>query len=300
MGLAMVEILEKLGVNIDISSPPIMPPNLINWIGRVYDVSPREASLGLIEGMDIWTSGKGFAPLDLASIESWMFDVPRGNHLVIAERRLSFENKNLPTRDGRTLILWELDDVASFVGHAIIDGRLTLVNEKTEMIDKESTDEIFTGSGPFTLKSGNDFKNIEDAGLEVSSSKPILLEAQLHNVRGKLSGPEIIDVENWVLNCNGLFVIKEVSVLEKSLFLNKEQAIVIDFPNFAELLSERRPHSEGMGDLLHWYRFEEESQIVETYNVLVPAYKGIDALGRTWIFDSVSNNIHTHQNTKAS
>ena len=95
-------------------------------------------------------------------------------------------------------------------------------------------------------------------------------------------------------------MIKEVSVLEKSLFLNKEQAIVIDCPKFAELLSERRPHSEGMGDLLHWYRFEEESQIVETYNVLVPAYKGIDGLGRTWIFDSVSNNIHTHQKTKAS
>ena len=46
MGLGMVEILEKLGVNIDISSPPIMPPNLINWIGRVYDVSPRAARLG--------------------------------------------------------------------------------------------------------------------------------------------------------------------------------------------------------------------------------------------------------------
>ena len=63
-------------------------------------------------------------------------------------------------------------------------------------------------------------------------------------------------------------------------------------PDFTDLLSERRSHSDGMGDLLRWWYFDGESANVETYNVLVPAHKGIDAFGADWIFDGVSSKLH--------
>ena len=50
---------------------------MITWLGRVYDVSPEQHNLGLSEGMELWTTGQGFAPLDIAGVESWLFDAPR-------------------------------------------------------------------------------------------------------------------------------------------------------------------------------------------------------------------------------
>ena len=87
-------------------------------------------------------------------------------------------------------------------------------------------------------------------------------------------------------------MLHEFELLDRSPMLNHEKLDIELEPDFTDLLSERRSHSEGMGDLLHWWTFESESANVETYDVLVPAHKGIDAMGSTWILDGVSNKLH--------
>ena len=291
MGLELVAVLRRLGVQVDSNSPPITAPGVIMWIGRIYDVSPNLYKLGVKDGMEVWTSGKGFAPLDITSVETWLFDVPRGDHLLIAERKLSFEVSNSPSRDGRTLKIWELNDLAAFIGHAVLDGRIEILEEIDED-DAITENEIFSGEGPFVLKPKNDYSELESLGLEISLAKPILIPANLHKVTGILRGPSEEEISRWVLNCGGIYILDELELLEYPPMLHHENLEIQEDPDFSELLSERRSHSDGMGDLLRWWYFDGDTAQCETYNVLVPAHKGIDATGAMWIFDGVSSKLH--------
>lgn len=294
MGLDLVAVLRRLGVSIDSGSPPITEPGVITWIGRVYDVSPEQYNLGIREGMELWTTGHGFAPLDRAGVESWLFDAPRGSHLVIAERRVNFELNDLPSRAGRLLKLWQLDDFAAFIGHAVIDGRLSIIEEEPENLEEDETD-MFAGSGPFVLKPTSDFSSLEPRGLDISMAKPVLLPAKLHKVRGLLKGPEVEEIDRWVLNCGGLHILESVEILVRPPMLNQEILEIVENPDFSEALSQRRPHSEGMGDLLHWWKFDRESEKIETFDVLIPAHKGQDVSGNYWILDGVSSTLHLNR-----
>ena len=294
MGLDLVAVLRRLGVSIDSGSPPITEPGVITWIGRVYDVSPEQYNLGIREGMELWTTGHGFAPLDRAGVESWLFDAPRGSHLVIAERRVNFELNDLPSRTGRLLKLWQLDDFAAFIGHAVIDGRLSIIEEELENLEEDETD-MFAGSGPFVLKPTNDFSSLESRGLDISMAKPVLLPAKLHKVRGLLKGPEVEEIDRWVLNCGGLHILESVEILVRPPMLNQEVLEIVENPDFSEALSQRRPHSEGMGDLLHWWKFDKESEKIETFDVLIPAHKGQDVSGNYWILEGVSSTLHLNR-----
>ncbi len=294
MGLDLVAVLRRLGVSIDSGSPPITEPGVITWIGRVYDVSPEQYNLGIREGMELWTTGHGFAPLDRAGVESWLFDAPRGSHLVIAERRVNFELNDLPSRTGRLLNLWQLDDFAAFIGHAVIDGRLSIIEEEPENLEEDETD-MFAGSGPFVLKPTSDFSSLEPRGLDIAMAKPVLLPAKLHKVRGLLKGPEVEEIDRWVLNCGGLHILESVEILVRPPMLNQEILEIVENPDFSEALSQRRPHSEGMGDLLHWWKFDKESEKIETFDVLIPAHKGQDVSGNYWILEGVSSTLHLNR-----
>ena len=294
MGLDLVAVLRRLGVSIDAGSAPVTEPGVITWLGRVYDVSPEQHKLGLSEGMELWTTGQGFAPLDRAGVESWLFDAPRGSHLVIAERKVNFHLNDLPSRTGRLLKLWQLDDFAAFIGHAVIDGRLSIIEEELDILEEDEID-IFAGPGPFVLKPMNDFSLLESRGFDISMAKPVLVPARLHKVRGLLKGPEIKEIESWVLNCGGFHILEFVELLVRPPMLNQEILNIVENPNFSEILSQRRPHSEGMGDLLHWWKFDSESQKIDTFDVLIPSHKGQDIDGTFWIFDGVSSTLHLNR-----
>ncbi len=291
MGLDLVAVMKRLGVSLDTDSAPITPPGIISWLGRLYDVSPQHSKLGISEGMEVWTSGQGFAPLDIVGIETWLFDAPRGDHLIIAERKMAFNIEDAPSREDRTVTLWTQNDLAAFIGHAVIDGRLVIIDEE-ELVDDVSEPELFSGKGPFTLKPTNDFSILEVEGLDVSMAKPVLIPAKVHNVKGTLRGPGEEEVNRWVLNCGGLFIIPELELLAKSPLLNHETLIIDSEPKFGDLLSERRTYSDGMGDLLRWWIFDSETAIVTDFDVLVPAHKGTSATGSTWILDGVSGELH--------
>ena len=60
--------------------------------------------------MELWTTGHGLHLLIGLGL-SHGFDAPRGSHLVIAERSVNFAVEDLPSRVGRILKLWQLDDL---------------------------------------------------------------------------------------------------------------------------------------------------------------------------------------------
>lgn len=293
MGLDLVAVMRRLGVSIDTNSPPITSPGVISWLGRLYDVTPEHANQGLVEGMEIWTSGQGFAPLDLVGIESWLFDAPRGVHLIIVERKMTFGLDDSPSRAGRNLVIWPQDKLASFIGHAVLDGSLVIVDQ-SEIEEEYVEPELFAGDGPFTLKPLNDFSELENKGYDVSMAKPVLIPAILHKVTGVIIGPVEEEIDRWVLNCDGLHVLDEIELLERSPMLNYAHLKIEEKPSFTEVLSERRAYSDGMGDLLRWWKFEETSAICTEYKVLVPAHKGIDAFGKEWVLNGVTGKIHSH------
>ena len=291
MALDLVAVLKRLGVNLDFDSAPNAHPGVISWLGRLYDVSPEHFHMGMSDGMDVWTSGQGFAPLDLAGIETWLFDAPSGDHLIIAERKITFDLKDTPQRNERSLTIWTQNDLAAFIGHSVLDGSLVIIDEE-ELVTNETEPEMFAGTGPFTLKPRNDFTQLDSEGLDISMAKPVLIPGKVHNVRGLLKGPAEDEISRWVLNCGGLYLLHEIELLERSPLLNQEYLEINSEPDFSEILSERRAHSDGMGDLLRWWRFENEGANIETYDVLVPAHISRDASGSKWILDGVSGTLH--------
>lgn len=290
MTQSMVAILETLRVSLDTGSTPFVNSGVINWLGRTFNVSPYHTKLGLIEGMEIWTSESSFAPLDLEGVERWLIDIPRGSHLLICRNKVMFNMAELPRREGIDLVFWSHDDIANFVGHAVLDGIIDVGIHEEKATESEDAS-LFSGRGPHTLKAKNDFLSLEEYELDINLSKPVLLPAKLHFVTGMLRGPEDIELATWVLNCGGLHLLYEIEIMDKTPLLKQKEIKIDANPNFVDLLSERRVHKDGMGDLLRWYRFDKESENVETHDVLVPAYIGSDNNGEDWIFNAVLSKI---------
>ena len=167
-----------------------------------------------------------------------------------------------------------------------------IIIDEVESVEEESEQELFSGKGPFTLKPTNDFTLLEEEGLDVSMAKPVLIPGLVHIVKGILRGPGEDEVTRWVLNCGGLYVIQELELLERSPLLNQEHLAIDENPKFSDLLTERRTHSDGMGDLLRWWKFDDDSAIITTHSVLVPAHKGTSATGSEWILNGVSGILH--------
>ena len=116
----------------------------------------------------------------------------------------------------------------------------------------------------------------------------------MHKVVGKLCGPDVVNIEKWVLNCNGLHLIDNVELLDRNPLLNKEELKIITDPSFKDLLSERRTHNEEMGELLHWWKFDEDSAVVEDFEVLVPGHIGIDFNSKKWVLEGLTGKLYRH------
>ena len=89
-------------------------------------------------------------------------------------------------------------------------------------------------------------------------------------------------------------VIDEIEVLERSPMLNHVHLHIEENPEFSDALSERRSYSDGMGELLRWWKFDDSSANRTEYKVLVPAHKGSDNLGNDWILNGLTGKIHSN------
>jgi hypothetical protein len=295
MGLDVLALLRRLGVSLDSGGSPLTGPGKISWIGRIHDLTPSQMDRGLTDGMEVWTAGQGFAPLGLPGIETWLFDVPRGDHLLIVERMMSFEIDDVNGRDGRTLTIWNRENLSAFIGYGVLDGEIKLLEDSEVEEDIAEERGLFNGEGPFALKPITDFSVVEGAGLDLGQGRPILLNGLIHVVKGKLKGPNLEhDIEGLVLNCGGLFKLHSVELLERVPMLNRVDIGTEEELNFIDVLSERRSEEseEGMGGLLRWWRFDNDTATYETYNVLVPAHQGPEPGPGTWILNGITNQLH--------
>lgn len=291
MAIDLVKLLKLLDVNLDLSSEPIVPAGMITWLGRMYDIHPDHIRFGFTEGMEIWITGTGLAKLDLAGFETWLMDAPRGNHLLISERQIAFDSSQMFTRNDRNVVLWTSENLSSFIGQAILQGKIQILDEE-EIVDTIESDGLFHGNGPFAIRPKNDFTILDEYGLKISHATPVLIPGVIHNVKGKLVGPATEEIEKWVLNCKGLHLLDNFELMERAPLLHKENLEILENPKFSEVLSERKIHGDEMGQLLHWWHFDDESCIVENYNVLIPGHTGVQTNGKKWVLEGLTNSLH--------
>ncbi len=291
MAFDLLKVLEHLDVNVDQSSKPLVPVGIITWLGRLYNIHPDHVKFGFSEGMEVWVTGRGFAKLDLVGFETWLMDAPRGDHLLISEREISFDITKIHTRTDRNVVLWTREKLASFIGEAIIENRIQIFEEEEIEVSLDPAF-IFEGTGPFAIKPQNDFQILEENNLKISQATPVLIPAIIHRVKGKIVGPDSVEIEKWVLNCQGLKVVDNIEILQRPPLLNKERLDIIENPKFAEVLSERKTHNEKMGELLYWWKFDEGSASIENFEVLIPGHVGYGPSGEKWILEGLSNTLH--------
>ncbi|MEL0100641.1 MAG: hypothetical protein VW862_02940 [Euryarchaeota archaeon] len=291
MAFDLTKALQRLDVNIDHSSKPLVKDGMISWLGRMYDVHPDHVQFGFTEGMEIWITGAGMAHLDLAGFESWLMDAPRGDHLLISERTVNFEISQMFNRIDRNVILWTREMLASFIGEAVLSSKISIV-EENEDTTEDSEDHIFVGQGPFAIKPLNDFSILEENGLRISDATPIIIPAVIHHVKGNLVGPDTEPVEKWVLNCNGLRVIESIELMQRAPLLNKEYLSIDESPTFSKLLSVRKSHGDDVGQLLQWWKFDDNTAVIENYEVLIPGHSAVQANGKKWILEGVTNSLY--------
>jgi len=291
MAFDLKKALQRLDVNIDQSSKPLVKDGMISWLGRMFDVHPDHMQFGFTEGMEIWVTGSGIAHLDLAGFESWLMDAPRGSHLLISERVVDFDDTQMFTRTDRNVILWTREVLASFIGEAILSSKISIVDENDETSD-DADEDVFVGKGPFPIKPLNDFSVLEENGLKISDATPIIIPAIIHKVKGSLVGPDKETVEKLVLNCNGLHVVESIELMQRAPLLIKEYLEIDDNPKFSKLLSVRKSHGDDVGQLLQWWKFDDETAIVESYDVLIPGHFAIQGNGKKWILEGVTNSLY--------
>jgi hypothetical protein len=125
MGSDLAALFHSLGFDLDQEGVPRISPGIIQWIARINATS-EVLIAGCDVGSEIWSTGSGFAPLDMAAFETWSYDLPAGNHLLIAERDISFNMDDLPIRAHRNVVIWTRDDLSRVVGQALLEGRLQI------------------------------------------------------------------------------------------------------------------------------------------------------------------------------
>ena len=124
MSISISSVLDELGIMIKPAGIVSMTPG-INCIGVIESITDFELNCPVAIGSFVWHAESGWAPIDRMELERWLVDSPAGNHWLISERRL-VELDRIPTRDGLDLVLWSADDLAKWLGHAILSGRLKL------------------------------------------------------------------------------------------------------------------------------------------------------------------------------
>ncbi len=124
MAISIPSVLDELGIGIKSAGIICRTPG-INCLGIIESISDEEIKCPVSIGSFVWHAEPGWAPIDRMELERWLVDSPAGSHWLISERRL-LELDRVPIRDQLELILWGSNDLAQWLGHAILSDRLKL------------------------------------------------------------------------------------------------------------------------------------------------------------------------------
>ncbi len=300
MGSDLAALFHSLGFDLDDEGSPRLSPGIIQWVARINATSKVLIS-GCDVGSEIWSTGSGFAPLDMAAFETWSYDLPAGKHLLIAEREISFNLEDLPIRLHRDVVIWTKDDLSRVVGQALLEGRLQIdtVDQSIEVESEISLGPFhpLDGEGPFFLADSYGLDELSEHGLDAVSSSPVLISGTAHLVNTILRGPdEEEEISRIILDFGIHSLAGDITLLNYQPRIKKitpESNVVVDF---SKLLSQRRSTpSKGGGELLRWWRIVPESLVVIEKPLIAPGRRGVDPQGGHWLLNLATGKLLRRQ-----
>ena len=300
MGSDLAALFHSLGFDLDKEGVPHVSPGIIQWIARINATS-EVLIPGCDAGREIWSTGSGFAPLDMAAFETWSYDLPAGKHLLIAEREISFKLDDLPIRPHRNVVIWTKDDLSRVVGQALLEGRLQIdaVEQVLEVESEISIDPFhpLEGEGPFVLADSHGLEELNEHGLDAISSSPVLICGTAHLVSAILLGPEAEEEITRVILDFGIHSLAgDISLLNYRPRISTVTPEINTPVDFSKLLSQRRSTpSTGGGELLRWWRVDPESLKVIEKPIIAPGRRGIDPQGGHWLLNLATGKLLRRQ-----
>ena len=305
MSFSISTVLDELGIVIKPAGIVCMTPG-INCIGIIDSISEFELNCPVPLGSYVWHAEPGWAPIDRMELERWLVDSPAGTHWLISQRRL-VELERIPTREGLELVLWGANDIAQWLGHGVLTGRLKLSIHENDLQSMGTITQRAQKSTPppinvVTLKPKVVLTEmLSQRGYERLQVRPILIEGREWDIDGYLIGPEDTRERNrWTLiedPFTGQLTRKgDVEELQYSPHLEtitpkswkSIEMIRSELPSVCE---ERRhwqisqPSSDGeiQGSILHWWRIDESTAELTNSPILIPGWE-VEFPDTGWMF----------------
>ncbi|MBR60325.1 MAG: hypothetical protein CMA84_03800 [Euryarchaeota archaeon] len=299
MPFSAEDLLKSLDVEVDNQSPLSSLSGIIKWKMRI--VKPGIFDLdGIEKGTNVWHAGSGYAPLDLNTINSWRYGLPKGKHLLICMRPTLFDLRDLfQDIDSRTKIsVWDKEIFAQRVGEAYLSGYLQAKQPiETDNIESDEinhfNDISLSEESPIILTGNKKIEDTEFNRSEQKTRRPVLLKARIEIIQGTLQGPnETKDIKRMLLVTDRVDALTEYELLEVKPLFDSLELTGPENIDYETLLSERiQTPSKTGGTFLRWWKFNVESMDRVLKEALVLCVRLRDKLGNEWIFNPISGNI---------
>ncbi|MED5350791.1 MAG: hypothetical protein VYB50_04810 [Candidatus Thermoplasmatota archaeon] len=299
MPFSAEDLLKSLDFEVESQSPLSSLSGIIKWKMRI--VEPGVFYLdGIEKGTNVWHAGSGYAPLDLNTINSWRYGLPKGKHLLICMRPTLFDLRDLSQDlDGQTKIsVWDKEIFAQRVGEAYLSGYLQAKQpNETDNIETDGItllNDIFMSEESQIILTGT--KKIEETEfnqLEQKTRRPVLLKARIEIIQGTLLGPnDTKDIKRMLLVTDRVDVLTEYELLDVKPLFDSLELTGPENIDYESLLSERiQTPSKTGGTFLRWWKFNVESMDRASKEALVLCVRLRDKFGNEWIFNPISGNI---------
>ena len=305
MSISISTVLDELGIVIKPAGIVCMTPG-INCIGIIQSISDFELNCPVGSGSFVWHAEPGWAPIDRMELERWLVDSPAGTHWLISQRSL-VELERIPTREGVDLVLWDANDIAKWLGHEILSGRLKLSIEQNELQSMNTiTERALQSKAPSinvaTLKPKIALTEmLSQRGYERLQVRPVLIEGREWDVDGYLIGPEDVRERNrWTLiedPFTGKLTRKgDVEELQYAPHLETisprswktEEMIRSELSSVCEerkhwQISQPSVEGEIQGSILHWWRIDEATAEISNSPILIPGWE-VEFPDTGWMF----------------
>lgn len=190
-------VLDHLGVRLTPTTTVAAPPSGMACLGRLEAWPGGLGDAPVDPGALIWRIEDGPGRFDAWELERWQLDAPPGQHWLFSERRLADDLPPPGTADERTVI-WRRDDLARWLGAAVLAGDLAVVPPQddgdglapTADADRNGHSTSQRSRGEAAYPPLIDLKAwFVEQGLESRPARPVLLELRQWRVDGELVAP---------------------------------------------------------------------------------------------------------------
>ena len=303
MAISLSSVLDELGIGIKPSGIVCRTPG-INCLGVIESISDLDFKSPVPVGSFVWHAEPGWAPIDRMELERWLVDSPKGVHWIISERNL-LDIEGVAILEHIDLTIWGIDDLAQWLGHALLSGRISLSIESNKSESINSISQRIKNNSPKPLNvvaykpKVNLTEWLSQRGYERLPVRPILLEGRQWVVEGKLIGPDdVSERHSWkliddpftgeLIRYGDVESLPSIPHLERvtPLTLKTTEMVRSELPSICE---ERRHwrmdsgnESGTQGSILHWWRISEKDASMSHSPVLIPAWD-VNFPGSGWM-----------------